>query len=96
LSYLRRGSKGSPGDFLVIFHKKIESLRFRQVKEKIKNYLDLNPKRKRVVGIVLVIIGGLSIITPFTPVGFLLLVGLELLGIRHLLWSKIKPYLKQD
>jgi len=66
------------------------------VKEKIKNYLDLNPKRKRVVGIVLVIIGGLSIITPFTPVGFLLLVGLELLGIRHLLWSKIKPYLKQD
>jgi len=63
--------------------------------EKIRKFLDFNPKTRKAVGIVLIIVGGLSIITPFTPVGFLLIVGLELLGIRYLLWDKIKSRLRK-
>jgi len=40
-----------------------------------------------------VVIGLVSIITPLTPVGFLLLVGLEILGVRVLLWDKLKKWL---
>jgi hypothetical protein len=54
----------------------------------------MHPKFRKIVGVFLVIIGILSIITPLTPVGFLLVVGLELLGIRYLVWDKIKSYFK--
>ena len=60
--------------------------------DKIKKFLDLNPKTRKVVGVILIIIGTLSIVTPFTPVGFLLVVGLELLGFRYLLWERLKKW----
>ncbi|MDO8565195.1 MAG: hypothetical protein Q7R67_01025 [bacterium] len=64
------------------------------MKEKIQKFLEKHPKFRKTVGVLLVIIGILSIITPFTPVGFLLVVGLELLGIRYLVWDKVKSWLK--
>ena len=64
------------------------------MKEKIQKFLEVHPKLRKSVGVLLVIIGILSIITPFTPVGFLLVVGLELLGIRYLVWDKIKKWLR--
>jgi len=55
-----------------------------------------NSKIRKTVGVIFVIIGLLSIITPFTPVGFLLLVGLEILGIRFLFWDKLKDWIKRN
>ena len=63
--------------------------------EKLKNFFAERPKMRRVVGITLIIIGGLSIITPFTPVGFLLIVGLEMAGIRFFFWDKLKEWHKK-
>jgi uncharacterized membrane protein HdeD (DUF308 family) len=45
---------------------------------------------KIVVGVILIIIGILALITPFTPGSWLAFVGLELLGIRVAFWEKIK------
>ncbi len=45
---------------------------------------------KKIIGIVLIIIGFLSLITPFTPGSWLIFVGLGLLGIRLAFWEKIK------
>jgi len=54
-----------------------------------------NKKVKKIAGITLVVIGVLSIITPFTPVGFLLILGLEILGVRFLFWDKVKSWFKK-
>lgn len=47
---------------------------------------------KKVIGIILIIIGLISIVTPFTPVGFLLVVGMEILGIRVFFWDSLKKW----
>ncbi len=47
-------------------------------------------KYRRPLGYLLVFLGFISIITPFTPFGILLLVGLELLGVRDTLYNKVK------
>lgn len=52
-----------------------------------------NPKIKKAIGIFLVILGMLAFVTPFTPGSWLIFVGLELLGVRFLLWDKIKSRL---
>lgn len=70
-------------------------VRLSVMKEKIKKILEENPRFKKVIGVLLVIIGFLSIITPFTPVGFLLIVGLEILGVRYLLWDKVKKWFER-
>lgn len=66
-----------------------------EMKEKIRKILADNPKIRKVIGVVLIIIGVISIITPLTPVGFLLVVGLEMLGIRYLVWDKIRSWFKR-
>lgn len=48
---------------------------------------------KKVIGVILVIVGLLGIITPLTPWGFLFFVGLELLGLRLVFQEKMKHYL---
>ncbi|MDP2641816.1 MAG: hypothetical protein Q8P21_00785 [bacterium] len=65
------------------------------MKEKFKKFWSTNPKIKKATGAILVIVGLISIITPFTPVGFLLIFGLEMLGVRLLLWDKIKSWFKR-
>ena len=47
---------------------------------------------KKTSGIILVIIGLLALITPFTPGSWLIFIGLELLGFRILFWDKIKKW----
>lgn len=49
-----------------------------------------NPKIKKATGFVLIILGLIALITPFTPGSWLIFIGLEFIGIRILLWDKIK------
>ena len=49
-----------------------------------------NPKIKKIIGVVLVFVGLAALLTPFTPGSWLILIGLDLLGLRFLLWDKIK------
>ena len=65
------------------------------MKERFIKFWANHPKIKKVIGVVLIVIGFISIITPFTPVGFLLIIGMELVGIRFLFWEKIKNYFKK-
>ena len=60
------------------------------MKEKIKIFLAANPNIKKVVGVILVIVGLTALVTPFTPGSWLVFVGFEFLGIRFLVWDKIK------
>ena len=62
------------------------------MKEKIKKIWTENQKVRKVAGVAMVILGLISIITPFTPVGFLLVVGLEILGLRVLVGDKLKSW----
>ena len=64
------------------------------MKEKFKKIWIENQKVRKTIGVILVVIGLLSIVTPFTPVGFLLVLGLEILGARFLVWDKIKNWFK--
>jgi uncharacterized protein YqgC (DUF456 family) len=57
--------------------------------------LNEKPKLKKVLGIILVVVGFVGIITPFTPWGVLFFVGLEFLGIRFIFIDKIKNYFKK-
>ncbi len=55
-----------------------------------------NPKVRKTAGVILVVIGVISVITPFTPLGFLLILGLEILGVRALFWESIKKFFKRQ
>lgn len=79
-------------------YREFESLRLRQMKfkEKFKKVLSENQRVRKTVGVILLVVGIISIITPFTPVGFLVLVGLELLGFTSLFWEKIKKRFKKS
>ena len=52
---------------------------------------------KKIVGVLLIVVGFLALITPFSPGSWLILVGLEFLGLRILLqdkllaWAQRKP-----
>ena len=59
-----------------------------------KNLVARYPKAKIVIGLVLIIIGFLALVTPFTPGSWLIFVGLEILGVRVAFWQKIKDKLK--
>ncbi len=63
--------------------------------EKFHKLLPKNEKWRKVVGIIFILVGIISVITPFTPLGFLLLIGLEVLGIRELAWEKVKYWWKR-
>jgi hypothetical protein len=44
---------------------------------------------KKVIGIILIIVGLVALFTPFTPGSWLALIGLELLGIRQFIFRKV-------
>lgn len=62
------------------------------MKNRLQKFIEENPMVKKVIGIILIIIGLISIVTPFTPVGFLLVVGMEILGIRVFFWDSLKKW----
>jgi uncharacterized protein YqgC (DUF456 family) len=51
---------------------------------------------KKTIGILLIIVGILALVTPFTPGAWLIFVGLEFMGIRVLFWDKIKARFQKD
>jgi hypothetical protein len=57
---------------------------------------------RKIIGIVLVILGLVALLTPLTPGSWLIPIGLELLGLRLLLahkllaWAKAKPGTKRE
>jgi len=51
---------------------------------------------KKITGVLLIIVGILALITPFTPGSWLIFIGLELFGIRVLFWDKIKARFQKD
>jgi len=50
---------------------------------------------KKTVGVILIILGVLALVTPFTPGAWLVFIGLEFLGFRLAFWSRIKAWLKR-
>lgn len=49
---------------------------------------------KKSIGIICIILGFLALITPFTPGSWLILIGLEILGLGFLLDGKLARFLK--
>ena len=52
----------------------------------------VNPKIKKTIGVILIIVGFLALVTPLTPGSWLIFVGLELLGFDLIFWTKIKEW----
>jgi Putative transmembrane protein (PGPGW) len=59
--------------------------------EKLKNYTLSRPRLKKAVGYFLVLVGFVALVTPLTPGAFLLIIGLELLGIRMAFFDRFMP-----
>ncbi len=49
-----------------------------------------NSPARKAVGVILIVVGFIALVTPFTPGSWLIFVGLEFLGVRLALWDKIK------
>lgn len=64
--------------------------------EKLKNYTLSRPRLKKAVGYFLVLVGFLALVTPLTPGAFLLIIGLELLGIRTAFFDRFMPKKKEQ
>ena len=56
----------------------------------IKEYIRNRPRIKKVIGVILILVGLAAFVTPFTPGSWLVFIGLELLGLRILLSDKLK------
>jgi len=61
----------------------------------IKEYIHNEPRIKKAVGVILILIGLAAFITPLTPGSWLAIIGLELLGVRILLSDKLKFWNKK-
>ncbi len=58
----------------------------------IKEYIHDKPKIKKIVGVILILVGFAALITPLTPGSWLAIIGLELLGIRILFLDKLRRF----
>jgi uncharacterized protein YqgC (DUF456 family) len=47
---------------------------------------------KRTIGVLLIVVGLIALITPFTPGSWLVFIGLEFFGVRILFWKRIKSW----
>jgi len=50
---------------------------------------------KKIIGVLLIVIGLLVLVTPFTPGSWLIFVGMELFGFRMLFLDKIKSWFQK-
>lgn len=62
----------------------------------VKEYINNKPKIKKTIGIILMLIGLTALFTPLTPGSWLVLVGLELLGLRVLLSNKLLNFSREN
>ncbi|MEK7192565.1 MAG: hypothetical protein AAB682_00310 [Patescibacteria group bacterium] len=56
----------------------------------IKEYIHNRPIIKKVVGVILILVGFSSLLTPLTPGSWLLIIGLEWVGIRILFLDPLR------
>ncbi|MEK7635269.1 MAG: hypothetical protein AAB446_02465 [Patescibacteria group bacterium] len=56
--------------------------------------MDSRPKVKKTIGVVFIMIGLISLLTPLTPGSWLAIIGLEFLGVRILFLDKFKFWRK--
>ena len=56
----------------------------------IKEYIHNRPRIKKVAGVILILVGLAAFFTPLTPGSWLAIIGFELLGVRILLFDKLK------
>jgi len=50
------------------------------------------PLFKKIAGSVLIVLGLLALVTPFTPGSWLIFIGLEFFGIRLVAWDRVKRW----
>jgi len=67
---------------------------FTNLLKTIKEYIHNRPRIKKVVSIILILIGLAVFFTPLTPGSWLVIIGLELLGVRILFFDKFKFWKK--
>ncbi len=58
----------------------------------IKEYWRSHKTFRRVIGVILILIGFISLVTPLTPGSWLIVIGLEIIGVRILFLDKIKSW----
>lgn len=63
---------------------------FKTIKEHIYN----RPNIKKTIGTILILLGLVALITPLTPGSWLVVIGLELLGLRVLFSDKLRRFKK--
>lgn len=68
---------------------------FANLLKTIKKHTNNRPKIKKTVGVILILVGLVALITPFTPGSWLAFIGFELLGVRILLFEKFKFWKKK-
>ena len=56
---------------------------------------EMNAKVKKILGVMLILIGLIALVTPFTPGSWLVFVGLGFFGARLAFWEKILAWLKR-
>ncbi len=61
----------------------------------IREYIHNRPKIKKVVGVILILVGLAAFFTPLTPGSWLAIIGLELSGVRILFFDKFKFWKKK-
>ena len=61
----------------------------------IKEYIHNRPRIKKVVGVILILVGFAVLFTPLTPGSWLVIIGLELLGVRILFFDKLRFWKKK-
>jgi len=61
----------------------------------VKEYIHNRPKIKKIIGVILILVGLAAFFTPLTPGSWLTIIGLKLLGVRVLFFDKFKFWKKK-
>jgi Putative transmembrane protein (PGPGW) len=59
--------------------------------ERIKQFTLTRPRLKKTIGWFFVVVGFFALVTPLTPGAFLLVIGMELLGLRLAFFDRFLP-----
>lgn len=62
---------------------------------KIRQHIHERSRIKKVVGVILILVGIAAFLTPLTPGSWLVIIGLESLGLRMLFFDKFKFWKKK-
>ena len=61
----------------------------------IKEYIQNKPRIRKVIGVILILVGLVALFTPLTPGSWIAIIGLELLGVHILFFDKLKFWKKK-